>query len=126
MKQQRTSERRVVAGNKLSELIRKKRLQGRCLVEEQPARCQKHVVRVPRLHAIKQRISSVEGRAKRRVVGWVQRVDRVKHILRDCGRVDEIVLDERVECRVLLRGGNVQTPYGPAEEGPFVVLPVRR
>ena len=92
----RTAQRRVVPGYELGEEVREERLQRRGALEQQPARGQEHVVRVPRLAAVKQVVARVERPAERAVVRRVELVDRVECAIGDGGRVDEQVADERV------------------------------
>ena len=103
-------------------MISKERLRRGGLVKEQPPGSEEHVVRVPRLRAVEENVSSVERTAERRVVRWEERVDGVEDVLRDGRGVNEELFDECVERRVFLGGGHVQVAHDLAEDGAFVQL----
>lgn len=115
----------VVTRDELGEEVPIQRLQRRCLVEQQPPRGEVHVVRVPRLGAVKQGVARVERATEGRVVRGVERYEFVE--CRGCyrRRVDEERLDERLESSVLLGWRGVQVAHRLAECGAFVKVSAR-
>ncbi len=118
----RTSQSGILSGNELREEVPEQRLKGRCLAEKKPPRGQEHVVRVPRLGAVEERVAGVKRPSQTGVVRRVQCVEGIEDVFSHSRRIDEEVLDECIEGGVFFTRRHTQIAYRTTERCALVEL----